>query len=90
MNRLPCPFLFSIMMRSQPTQRRLFFETLEHRQLLAVSQIDIWEQPVVLGNNLIFVASDTTRGAELWKSDGTEAGTVLVRDIRSGATGSKP
>jgi ELWxxDGT repeat protein len=27
---------------------------------------------------------------ELWKSDGTEAGTVLVADIRPGAQGSYP
>ena len=29
-------------------------------------------------------------GYELWKSDGTEAGTVLVRDIRAGEDGSYP
>ncbi len=26
----------------------------------------------------------------MWKSDGTSAGTVLVRDIRPGATGANP
>ena len=29
-------------------------------------------------------------GSELWKTDGTAAGTVLVKDIRSGASGSYP
>jgi ELWxxDGT repeat protein len=34
-----------------------------------------------LGNTIYFAAGDETNGAELWKSDGTEAGTVLVKDI---------
>jgi ELWxxDGT repeat protein len=35
-------------------------------------------------------ANDGVSGFELWQSDGTEAGTVLVRDIRSGAASSAP
>ena len=31
-----------------------------------------------------------TNGWELWKSDGTAAGTVLVKDIRAGHDGSIP
>jgi trimeric autotransporter adhesin len=37
---------------------------------------------------LMFVANDGTTGNELWKSDGTATGTVLVKDIFPGPTGS--
>lgn len=43
-----------------------------------------------VGRVVFFSAADGTRGRELWVSDGTDAGTRLVRDINPGAAGSKP
>ena len=43
-----------------------------------------------VNGTLFFTADDGTNGRELWKSDGTAAGTVLVKDIRPGSTGSDP
>jgi ELWxxDGT repeat protein len=43
---------------------------------------------VDVNGTLFFAANDGLSGEELWKSDGTAAGTVLVRDINQGSTGS--
>ncbi len=34
-----------------------------------------------VNGTLFFTADDGMNGSELWKSDGTEAGTVMVKDI---------
>jgi ELWxxDGT repeat protein len=43
-----------------------------------------------VGGTLFFVANDGTAGNELWRSDGTAAGTVLVEDIAPGSRDSNP
>ena len=41
-----------------------------------------------VGGTLLFKAADDDHGAELWRSDGTETGTVLVADINIGPANS--
>jgi ELWxxDGT repeat protein len=43
-----------------------------------------------VGSTVFFAASDTANGTELWKTDGTPGGTMLVRDILVGPFGSQP
>jgi ELWxxDGT repeat protein len=48
------------------------------------------EPLVALGEVVFFNANDGVHGNELWRSDGTAAGTYMLLDIRPGATGSDP
>jgi ELWxxDGT repeat protein len=45
---------------------------------------------VAVGDTLFFTADDGVSGIELWKSDGSADGTVLVRDINPGLADSAP
>ena len=44
----------------------------------------------VSNGTLYFTATDGVNGRELWKSDGTPEGTVMVKDIWPGSGGSEP
>jgi ELWxxDGT repeat protein len=44
----------------------------------------------ILNGKMLFSASTATAGNELWITDGTAAGTTLVKDINSGSNSSSP
>jgi ELWxxDGT repeat protein len=48
------------------------------------------ERMVAAGGNLVFAAFDLANGRELWKSDGTPGGTVLLKDLVPGEDPSQP
>ena len=57
--------------------------------------IDQFSQPdkawlATSGGRFLFVADDGPHGRELWASDGTEPGTILVRDFRTGTASGLP
>src|SRR5262249_5413244 len=45
---------------------------------------------VTIGAITLFAANDGVHGRELWRTDGTEEGTVLVKDISPGPENSNP
>ena len=51
----------------------------------AASSLDTTTSPIISnGSFLLFAASTTGSGNELWKSDGSGAGTVLLKEINTG------
>ncbi len=48
------------------------------------------DQLTIVNGTLFFRANDGTNGTELWKSNGTEAGTIIVKDINPGSGASVP
>lgn len=47
-----------------------------------------FEDPVAVNDTLFFMSVDAAHGEELWKTDGTNEGTQLVKDIHPGDEGS--
>ena len=71
------------------------FEPLEQRRVLSltvelVSEVGPLERTAAVGDTLFYSGQDATHGQELWKSDGTSAGTMLVKDILAGNGSSIP
>jgi ELWxxDGT repeat protein len=79
---------------------RAVIESLEARRMLTASLVkDVnasgsasgnpsWITP--MGEDVYFAANDGAHGNELWRSDGTTAGTTMVTDIVSGTGNSNP
>jgi ELWxxDGT repeat protein len=47
-------------------------------------------QAAIVSGTMYFAATDQAHGRELWKTDGTSAGTVMVQDLRPGPNGGAP
>ena len=79
---------------------RTIIEQLEARMMLSASMVkDINTAQAALpglwswggaGNTVFLSQDDTVAGWELYKTDGTTGGTVLVKDIRPGRDNSQP
>lgn len=60
------------------------------RQLRSFNSSDGARSLTAMGSRLFFGGYDSASGFELWTSDGTEDGTVMVKDIYPGTDGSFP
>jgi ELWxxDGT repeat protein len=56
-------------------------ESLAARRLLTATAGSDPHHFLAVGSTVYFAANDADHGIELWKTDGTEAGTVIVKDI---------
>jgi ELWxxDGT repeat protein len=88
-------------LRKTPLPLRLQLEQLEDRTLMSGTPQMVLDinpgspssspsQMVAIGSMIYFSANDGAHGNELWKSDGTAAGTVMVADVNPGSAGSNP
>jgi ELWxxDGT repeat protein len=77
--------------RSRTSRTRHFLDALESRVLLSATDLgDVGQFAsafVPFHNALYFTAGDGTHGDQLWKTDGTPAGTVLVKNINPNPIG---
>src|SRR4051812_30337093 len=88
--------------RAPPRFTPLLGERLEERALLSIAAqlltdinttpagVEVAGSIVELQGVAYFPGIEGTTGTELWRSDGTKAGTFLVKDIRPGVDGSSP
>src|SRR5262245_36841314 len=85
--------------RARRRRRFLSLEALEDRITLSLTPqmvLDINANTlpsspssiVAIDSTAYFTADDGIHGFELWKSDGTAGGTVLVKDVNPGGAGS--
>lgn len=64
-----------------------------HAQELTANAVTQGKSPAALfkvNSTLFFTAEDAIHGRELWRADGSEAGTELVKDIFPGSAGAAP
>lgn len=79
-----CSFLLTCTVFAQPSFTFKEFE---------VSPGKVGSSPAnfnIAGGKLLFSARDTSHGFELWATDGTDTGTVMLKDIYPGKTGGGP
>jgi ELWxxDGT repeat protein len=70
-------------------KKPVVIESLEPRRLLSAAPAVLTSESFArgflnVGNTIYFVAGDAADGQELWKTDGTTAGTAMVKDIYPG------
>ena len=58
----------------------------QERQLASITRGEISQELASLGVGVVFAGASTRHGAEPWVSDGTRAGTQMVKDIARGRT----
>ncbi|MEQ1906759.1 MAG: ELWxxDGT repeat protein [Pirellulaceae bacterium] len=81
---------------SEFSDRELFRLKVGFNEVTRVKDINLFgssdpKDLTVVGNSIYFTAWTSVSGRELWKTDGTSAGTVLVEDLKSGfGSGSNP
>src|SRR5690242_15789186 len=84
----------SIGARRRRVDRRFRLESLEDRVMLSLVSINfgatVESTPVVMNGELFFAGYDPTHGNQLWESDGTAAGILMLTNSNAANGGLNP
>ncbi|MBL0307321.1 MAG: hypothetical protein IPQ25_15210 [Chitinophagaceae bacterium] len=67
-----------------------FFSIAKDINTSALTESSAPNDMIEIGGTVFFSAYTFNRGRELWKSDGTPGGTVVVKDFNAGSATSNP
>src|SRR4051794_30204869 len=84
-----CSFMSITLLALSATQLIARVDSPEDTSLIASSPTVSAGRAVTFNNRAYMVIDDGVHGEELWSTDGTDAGTTLVRDINPGPAGSR-
>jgi ELWxxDGT repeat protein len=82
------PCTYELMRSDGTTEGTFLVKAISNDEWFGPGSLGYYTHLIVVNNTLFFQAFDRIHGRELWKSDGTAEGTVMLKDIAPGPNSS--